>query len=202
MRKQIKSKGFSILALLLVIQFNHFGQQLKFNPVGYSINPKFSYYNWTENDGGFTGGAEFNVLYNKYIFSIDYFKFEEWAIFSDTPEEYFNQIGLMFGAFNGDRIFRFQYQAGLASFWGLRRTELDKEGFGIFSSDEYKSENFFTVGIETKLGFKIIPLTFLSIGIDLQANINLKNTVLMPMLSIEIGKLRGKINNPNIIDKI
>ena len=196
LQTQNMTKGLLTLILLMIIQIDNYGQSLKFNPEGYSINPKLAYYNWTTDDGGFMGGAEINFLQNNYIFSGDYYKYEEWVLFSPTPGEYFNQIGLMIGKYKGNRLFRFQYQAGLASFWGLKRTELIKKGSGFFSSDKYQSDNFFTVGLTTKLGFKIVPLTFLSIGIDLQTNINLENTVYMPMISIEIGKLRNKINEP------
>lgn len=196
MKSQIKIKGLLTTIFLIISFIDNYGQDFKFNPDGFSINPKLAYYNWTNDDGGFMGGAEINLLQNDFVFSADYYRYEEWILFSPTPGEYFNQIGLMLGKYKGDRLFRFQYQAGLATFWGLKRTELIKEGSGIFSSDKYESDNFFTIGLTTKLGFKIVPLTFLSIGIDLQTNINPENTVYMPMISIEIGKLRNKINEP------
>jgi hypothetical protein len=161
---------------------------------GYSLNPKLAYYNWTEDDGGFMGGAELNVLRNKFIYSLDYYRYEEFVLFSPDPSVYYNQIGLMIGKYVGDKLFRFQYQGGIAPFWGIKRTELIKEGSGIFSSDYYDKENFFTMGLTIKLGFKIVPSQFLSIGIDLQTNLNPERPVYMPMISIEIGKLRNKID--------
>ena len=64
------------------------------------------------------------------------------------------------------------------------RVIFDNEGNVIESKD------FIALGVATKIGFKIIPFSFLSIGIDLQANINLENTVFIPFISVEIGKLR------------
>lgn len=181
-----------LMLIVLSLLFTHLvNGQLKID--GYSINPKLAVYDGIENGGGFIGGAELNVLRNKFIYSLDYYRYEEFLIFGPDPSEYYNQIGLMIGKYVGDELFRFQYQAGIAPFWGIRRTELIKEGIGIFSSDYHEKENFFTIGITLKLGFKIVPTSFLSIGIDLQTNMNLENTVYMPMLSVEIGKLRNKL---------
>ena len=74
--------------------------------------------------------------------------------------------------------------------WGVKRTELIiKDPPGFFNT-QFESKDFIALGVATKIGFKIIPFSFLSIGIDLQANINLENTVFIPFISVEIGKLR------------
>jgi len=172
------------------------GQQNNKIVDGYSINPKIGFYNGFKDDAGFNGGAELNVLKNKIIYSANFYRYEEFVIFGPQPAEHFNQIGVMIGRYKGEKIFRFQVQVGLASLWGLKRTELIHKGSGIFSSDEYDSKHFFTVGLITKIGFKVIPLPFLAIGIDLQRNINLENMIYTPMISIEIGKLRSKKNKP------
>jgi hypothetical protein len=71
----------------------------------------------------------------------------------------------------------------------LRRTRLISEG-GYLAGDKYGHEKFLTAGLAMKVGLKIIPLDFLSVGLDLQTNINPKSTVFMPMLSIGIGRLK------------
>ena len=43
-----------------------------------------------------------------------------------------------------------------------------------------------------KLGLKINPWENVGFGIDLQTNINSKNTFWMPLLSVEFGKIRTK----------
>ena len=187
---------FKLIILILVFGIRVYGQNSKISIDGYSINPNLGIHNWMEDDAGFMGGIEFNVFKNKFIYSADFKRYEEFVIFGPTPAEHYNQIGVMIGKYKGDKILRFQYQCGLASFWGLKRTELIYKGSGFFSSDKYDSKNFFTVGLTTKLGFKVIPMSFLAIGIDLQANINPENIVYMPMISIELGKLRSKINDP------
>ena len=58
---------------------------------------------------------------------------------------------------------------------------------------DYEKDNFFTIGVPMKLGFKVIPSRFISIGIDFQANINLEKPTSMALISLEIGKLRDKI---------
>jgi len=116
-------------------------------------------------------------------------------VFGDSPQEYFNQIGIMIGSYVGEKLFRLQYQGGIATFWGMRRTEIIGKG-GLFSGDVYKGKDFFTAGLVFKLGFKEIPLKQLSFGLDFQANINSENPLYMAMFSVEIGNLRNEINKP------
>ncbi|MFP4026055.1 MAG: hypothetical protein ACLFVR_16155 [Thiohalospira sp.] len=194
--KNFKSKIFLTIAFILFAFISVSGQEDNFSIDGFSINPKLGIYNWVEDDAGFIGGVEFKVLKNKFLYSVDFYRYEELVIFSPTPAEYYNQIGVMMGKFVGERLFRFQYQGGIAPIWGTKRTKLVKEGSGVFATDYYENKNFFTVGLVTKFGFKIVPSRFLSIGFDLQTNINLENTTYMSMISIEIGKLRNIINEP------
>ncbi len=185
----------SLIILMLFFCGKASGQNSKINIDGYSINPKVGFFYWTNADGGFIKGAELNILQNNFIYSADFYQFEEFTFLGPTPSEYHNQIGVMIGKYKGDKIFRLQYQAGVAAFWGIKRTELIYKDPGMFSfTEKYDSKQFFTAGLTTKLGLKIIPLPFLSIGIDLQANFNPERSTYMPMISIEIGKLRNKIN--------
>lgn len=194
--KRVKPKILlSILFVLTIITCIN-GQDHRFSEDGFSINPKLGIFNWGAYDAGFNGGFELNVFKNKFIYSADYYRFEELVLFTPSPAQYYNQIGIMMGQFVGEELFRFQYQAGIAPIWGIKRTGLIQEGTGLLSTDYYDYKNFSTVGLVAKLGFKIYPAPYFSIGIDLQANINLENTVYMPMISIEIGKLRDKINKP------
>lgn len=147
-------------------------------------------YNWFANDGGVTGGLEFNTTIKGLLCSIDYYHFAEFnLILGETPSEYYNQIGLMIGKHYGEKLFRIQLQGGIAPVWGLRRTDFVKKG-EWFSGDIYRHENFISAGLVFKLGFKINPKNYIGLGIDLQVNINSKNSVYMPMSSIEIGKIR------------
>ena len=189
--------NFIYKALLLIIFFIVFfnskvnGQYSGTGVDGFSIDLKLGAYNNWQEDAGFGGGVEINVLKNSFIYSADYYRFDEFTIWGSSPQ-YFNQIGFMIGRYrryNNKRIFRFIYQAGIASFWGLRN-ELIKEDYGTGKYSYYQGDHFFTVGLTTKLGIRVIPLTFFSIGVDLQTNINFKYPVLLPMITIEIGKLR------------
>ena len=199
-KKCCRNRIINLLTALFIFAFQNsvYGQSYGFKVDRLCINPKLGFYNWAENDGGFIKGIELNILKSKKIYSLDYYKYEELTLFGPTPDEPFTQLGLMIGEFKGDKFFKFQYQAGLSVFWGFKRTKLIKKGSGMFSSDKYESDNFFTCGLVTKLGFKIIPFTFLAFGLDLQTNLNFENTVYMPLISIEIGKLRNKINEPYI----
>ena len=183
-------KSFIIIVLIFFISPNEsIGQTSNAKLDGFSINPKFGLYKAFEDKEGFTGGAELNVLKQNFLFSAEYYEFEEFVLF-ESPTEHFNQLGLMVGKYNDNGIFRLQYQLGLGLMWGVKRTELIIKDPPIFFNTQFESKDFIALGVATKIGFKIIPFSFLSIGIDLQANINLENTVFIPFISVEIGKLR------------
>ena len=158
---------------------------------GFSINPKVGFYQPnSNNEGGIIGGVALNVFKNKFLYSADYYRFEELVLFK-SPTEHFNQVGLMVGKQTNDGIFRLQYQAGLGLMWGLERTEIMVENSSGFLTTQFESKDFMAVGFTPKIGFKIIPFSFLSIGIDFQANVNLENTVFMSLISVEIGDVRN-----------
>ncbi len=162
------------------------------NVDGISVNPKLGFYNYGE--GGFAGGGDVNIMQNNYVFSGAFYMGEEFTIFGPTPTEEFNSIDFLAGKYYGERFFRFTMQAGLGAIWGQKRGNFIGESAEIlFSTEYYEKETFFTPAIPLKLAFKFIPFQFLAIGIDVQANLNLEYTYLMPAISLEIGKLRGEL---------
>jgi hypothetical protein len=151
---------------------------------GYSINSKLGGF-IGKTSGGFFGG-EINILStNKFIYSLDYYHYVDIVLFANPSEKY-NQIDFLIGKYIGDRYLRLQYQGGLGTFWGFERGERTGDYF------DHKKVYFFTIGIPVKLGFKVMPAKFISIGIDLQANLNFEKPLGMAALSIEIGKLKKK----------
>jgi len=198
-RKHIISRILGIFILLVSLNISATGQQETW---GFSINPKAGFYNISKENGGLISGQEFYLFKNKKIYSIDFYGGEEPDfIGSPSPNEHFGSVGFMIGKYEGTKVFRFTYQGGLSLFWGERRTDLKQKGTGFFATDIYNTKDFFTVGIPLKLGFKIIPSRFFSIGIDLQANLNIENPVYMPMISLEFGKLRDRINRYGYVSK-
>jgi hypothetical protein len=131
--ENLKFKTLCSIVFILSTFISLRGQEDKFTIDGFSINPKLGLY-LGDASGGFAGGTEINILANKVIYSVEYYRYDEFVIFGPTPAEYFNHFGIMLGKFKGDRVFRFQYQGGLNSFWGLQRTELINEGTGWFAS--------------------------------------------------------------------
>ena len=151
---------------------------------GYSVNPKVGAFNWLSINVGLVRGIELNMLRNNNIFSLDYYN---CIIILDIPTN--NQVDFMLGKYFGEKYFRFQLQGGLGTAWGIKKGE--RIGSGI--PYRYEQDRFFTLGVPVKLGFKIMPASFLSIGADLQANLNFKYPIYMTMFSIEIGKIRNRI---------
>ena len=184
-----------IFLIFLLFQFNNklLSQDLK-KIDGFAINPKigptFSV------DGGNalpSMGVEFNILKNKFIYSIDYIGHDILAaLILNDPSQ--NQLDIMMGKYKGEKYFRIQYQAGINIFWGkFSNPGSSNPWIGGSSS----SSSFFTVGAVSKVGLKYIPLKNLSVGIDFQINLNSVKTLYMPMFSIEIGKLRNAIESHN-----
>ncbi len=150
--------------------------QTKFN--GFAVNPKFGLYGpFSGGLPGSVGGIEFNFLRNKLIFSLDYYRSK--FTFIGSKEELLNQFDFLFGGYFDNQSWntRLQIQGGLGTLKGI-----------IYNDAEQIS----TIGVPLKLGFKWLPSSSISIGIDLQAKLNSKYSIYMIMASLEIGKLRNK----------
>lgn len=175
----------TLIAVLLILgTIGSINGQIKMD--GYSINPKLGAYNYMGDIPSGVTGVEINAFKNHIIYAVDYYHYEEFVLFVNPSEKY-NQIDFLIGKYIGDNLFRFQYQGGLGTFWGFKR------GDKIGNYSEHKKNIFFTIGIPLKLGFKLIPARFISIGIDFQANINFEKPTSMGLISLEFGKLRDKI---------
>lgn len=139
-------------------------------------------------------GVELNILSNNYICSVGYYFGNDYksALFGPKPRNIYKQANLLFGKYidTKNEKFRFQYQGGVGVFWGEIRVDEHRGGKSAFIFTYYPTKKILTVGVPIKIGGRYIPFKFLSIGIDLQTNLNLKKPILRPMLSIEIGKLR------------
>ena len=141
----------------------------------------------------YSEGIEINAFSKSYLYTIGYYYGEDYEFLGDKPTEKYNQLNLLFGKYidTQNEKFRFQYQGGIGIFWGtLRTNEYDEENSGLLNNVYYTDE-VSAVGFPLKIGGRYIPFNFLSIGIDLQANLNFKKSLFRPMLSIEIGKLRS-----------
>ncbi|HSL85954.1 MAG TPA: hypothetical protein VK861_03380 [Bacteroidales bacterium] len=168
----------SLVIAFLILFSPAFSQS---HTTGFAVNPKLGIFVWPNNKNGAALGVETNYLRNGWMLSVDFFQFQEIQLLS-SDEDIFRQVGIMAGKYYGDRLFRIQLQGGVASIWEI--------GYGGSS----EPENFSTVGLVLKTGFKFIPLRFFSIGLDLQSNLNPQKPLFMPLISIEFGTLRDNIN--------
>jgi hypothetical protein len=128
-------------------------------------------------------GGELDLLKNKLILGLDYYHSKFKFIF-DT-EEYFNQFDLLLGRYFNifiDKelnmiLLRFEIQAGIGSFKGITYND---------------SKSISALGIPVKLGIKHLYSDSVSLGVDLQANLNSQYPIYMIMASLELGKLKNK----------
>lgn len=149
---------------------------------GFAVNPKTGIFLWPNHENGGVFGVEANFLHKGWIFSVDFFQFQEINLLL-SDEDMFRQVGIMAGKYYGDRLFRVQLQGGFASTWQI-------------GAPDESDPHFSTVGLVLKTGFKFIPLRFFSIGLDVQSNFNSNKPLFMPLVSLEFGLLRDKINQP------
>ena len=140
------------------------------------FNPKFGL------QGSFKGGLpgyvfgdEINFLKRKMIFNLDYYHCKFTFIGSKVQK--FDQFDFLFGKYLDYKSFRIQFQGGLGTFKGITYND---------------SEMIFTLGIPLKIGLKYLISKSVSIGFDLQANLNHEYPIYMPMLSMEFGELKNE----------
>ena len=141
----------------------------------------------------FFQGIEINAFSQNFLYSIGFYRSTDERLFGDRPYEKYNQLNFLFGGYADTKKekFRFQYQAGIGMFWGTLRTDEYDDENSTLLTNAYFTKEVSTVGFPLKIGGRYIPFEFLSIGIDLQANLNFQKSIIVPMLSIEIGKLRS-----------
>lgn len=146
----------------------------------------------------YSEGLEINVFSkSNLLYTIGYYYGEDYEFLGDTPTEKYHQLNLLFGKYidTKNEKFRFQYQGGIGIFRGTLRTDkFDEENSNILNN-AYFTKKISTIGFPLKIGGRYIPFNFLSIGIDLQANLNFQKSIIRPMFSLEIGRLRKKKNN-------
>lgn len=190
MKNQILLKVLCILCFSL-LSSNLLAQEF-LGDYRYAVNPKGGWYNFGRDDEGKVFGVELNIVNkNNIIYSIDYYNLEEYYLYGDLPSEQFHQVGLMIGKSFGYDYFKMQYQGGLALFTGRMRTdELIQEGTDYNNPSVWGEDKITTAGFIAKIGCKVVPFKFMSLGFDIQANFNPKKIIYMPIFSIEFGRMK------------
>ncbi|MCX2745529.1 hypothetical protein OO013_16735 [Mangrovivirga sp. M17] len=178
-------KELLIILILFAVSSNLIYCQNTINK--YAFSPKYGSY-YGNSTTGFGGGIEFNLTLKKTMLSIDYYHFKEFIILGDSPDEYFNQVGIMGGTYFGENFFRFQLQGGFATMWGVKREDSYISRGLLGGTTTY--DNFSTVGFVMKTGFKLNPVNFFGFGLDFQVNINSYYTAFMVLFALEFGKIR------------
>jgi hypothetical protein len=174
-------------AILLTLTLANFANSQDFK--GLSVTPKIGLSDFNETT--FSGaGIDANYLINNWSYSIGYLGLDEWGLIgSTTPLENYKQIHFGVGQYCDIGVLRIDYQLGGAVINGIKRTTVNTNPKSIYD-DYYNRENFTTFGLSVKGGINFVLLPVMSVGIDLHVNVNSKTPIYMPMISLEIGKLR------------
>lgn len=176
-------KKFSVSLSLSLLAISAFGQS---SALGYSWGLKVGTGVF---EGMYVQGIDLNLTSNRYIYSVAYNYNRELENLNPPPQEYFNQINLLFGIFYDENNYRFEYQGGIGMVWGLRRTALV---YDEFLGNRYNSKEFETVSLPLRGSIWYIPFKFMSVGFELLVNINPEKTFIVPMLTINLGEFLRK----------
>ncbi|MDG1685451.1 MAG: hypothetical protein P8H63_05380 [Flavobacteriaceae bacterium] len=142
-------------------------------------------------DSYYAEGVEINAFSRSFVYSLGYISGDEYVSSDYLPKERHTMINALIGKYidSKNQKFRFQVQTGI----GLLL--VTKEDVMTFPSNGISVEQTIgprTLGFPVKVGGRFLPFSFLSIGIDIQANLNSKRSNTRPMLSVEFGNIRSK----------
>jgi len=185
-----------VLPVLLVLCINFGYAQEKI--IGFTINHKFGLRSGLRENGGATFGMNFNAFSEKNVYTIGYNKIEEINFLFTTyyPHEDFHEIYTMFGHFDRKRISRFQYQIGLSVLWGVARGKqiftnnnykFGPYGLSLGSSKQFERKDFVTIGIPLMVAYHLHIGEIMSLGLELNTNINYISTTFNLVLCMEFG---------------
>ncbi|GAA4825749.1 hypothetical protein [Algivirga pacifica] len=149
-------------------------------------------FNPNKSNGGFALGFDMDVFRKRMMYSIDYTLNDEFNLFGDAPSEKYENIGVLAGSYIGNKYIRLEYQAGAGIIWGRYRTDtiIDKNEGPYIGWDIYESKDFWNVSGVGKVSFKIIPIRYIAVGVELQGNLNPVTTFYNQLITVEIGNLR------------
>lgn len=103
------------------------------------------------------------------------------------PGESVGDIGILVGMISNNKYFKASISAGLSSVRGVRRGRY----IGTYGccQREYEKISFNTIGLPIESQLLLTPFSFLGIGINVFANINMEEAYLGALICLQIGKL-------------
>ena len=114
------------------------------------------------------------------MYSLNFMYHSDAELFGYWAPNYYNHIGVLFGKYLGNKIFRLQYQIGLELLTGERRQ--------IPKSSNHYLRPYTTAGINSNIGLRVVPCNNFAIGINLGASAGRSHLLFYPMINLEFGK--------------
>lgn len=151
------------------------------------------------NEGSVFGGGIHIYTLSKKMLSMNYNRKDEldFSFFEGvSPYERINEMNVLYGHYVSTEWLRFEFQLGLALVWGTARGDRIypqssyadyKFMTSLFSTTLYEEIPFTTVGFPFRVGLKFTPWKNLSLGMELQGNINNYSSSFSNLFCIEIG---------------
>ena len=187
-RGSMKLTARALVTVSLLFTYLCVNGQTEFK--GFYFNPKLGMCLGMDMEG-FGAGLELGLIRDQRILSFDFYAGEEFVLFGGTPAQ-FRQLGISFGGYRGSNQARIQFQGGVAPTWGI----LDSY---YTETDYVEHKPYFTVGLTGKIGLQLFMSHSISIGVDLQGNLNMKNPTFFPSVSLEIGSLKERYTAPPVL---
>ena len=145
---------------------------------------------------GLSSGANFSHQSGKKLITVRATYNQELTIFGPTPSEEAWDVGVMYGGIAKSKYGFASISAGLGLVGGVKRGSYLGSNFqGRYAwfaiiTEQYKENNFLTLGIPAEIQAFWTPFSKVGIGFTLYGNLNLEKSFAGLLISIQIGDLR------------
>lgn len=134
---------------------------------------------------------------NNYVYRLRYGYYDQWDCFGPSPNEKIHEYSALIGARFSGEVSSVALCTGLSFNSGLKKGKLIQdesyEGMlSIFSNKKYEKDYYFTVGIPAQIDFDLFICRNISIGFQLNGNVNPKRSYFAFLYSLKFGKFKSK----------
>lgn len=178
------------LAALLLLPIKLTGQS---DFSGFTINPLAGVWvgnSWKSeyrSDGANpSAGIQASIIRGERAYGIKYQFGQNFCLLSCGPTYEINQLELNYGMYRTGSIGRLKLIGGLNYSWGL---------YDVYENETYTLKKYGAPGISLQAGMDLHLIHWMSWGILIQGYVNTHGYGILPMLSIEFGKIRVPYTN-------
>ena len=187
-------KKLNLFIVFAIFSFNSFSQIIDYKNDKLWIDVGLGRYYSNSDFEGFTSNISINLMKENLLYKIRNLNYTEFNVFWPTPDEKFNEVGLMIGKGFSGKFTHVLLSGGLGITEGTKRrkylyTEPNGD-FNIHDSRHYESDHFITPSLPIEIEVMFKPVSFIGAGVSLFGNLNFETPVYGFMCKFSIGKMR------------